>query len=214
MRIGLDFDNTIVSYDRVFHRVAADRDLVPRQLAVSKLAVRDHLRAAGNEDAWTELQGHVYGTRMAEAVPFPGVVECMKAWRSAGHVLFIISHKTRRPFRGPAHDLHEAATAWIDAALRDGSGPLVDPENVFFHERKEQKVSRIAALTCDVFVDDLPEVLLSPSFPRSTLGILFDPNANHDLGGGADIGLVSVRSWAEISPLIGRFADGAGKRTA
>ena len=41
MRIGLDFDNTIVTYDSLFHKVATEQGLVPASLPVSKLAVRD-----------------------------------------------------------------------------------------------------------------------------------------------------------------------------
>ena len=46
MRIGLDFDNTIVSYDALFHRVAREQDVVPANTPVNKIAVRDHLRNA------------------------------------------------------------------------------------------------------------------------------------------------------------------------
>ena len=55
MRIGVDFDNTIVCYDEVFHRVALERKLISPSLRVNKGAVRDHLRTIGREDAWTEM---------------------------------------------------------------------------------------------------------------------------------------------------------------
>ena len=58
--IGVDFDNTIVCYDGVFHRAAVERGLIPPELPVSKGQVRDHLRRLGQEHAWTELQGEVY----------------------------------------------------------------------------------------------------------------------------------------------------------
>ena len=57
MLIGLDFDNTIVRYDRLFHRLRRERGLIPDHLPVSKRAIRDHLRASGREEEWTELQG-------------------------------------------------------------------------------------------------------------------------------------------------------------
>ena len=34
MRIGVDFDNTLVCYDGVFHRAALERGLIPSDLAV------------------------------------------------------------------------------------------------------------------------------------------------------------------------------------
>ena len=72
MHIGVDFDNTIVCYDALFHRVALELGLIPPDLPPSKFAVRGHLQRAGREEAWIELQGRVYGGRMAEAAPFPG----------------------------------------------------------------------------------------------------------------------------------------------
>jgi hypothetical protein len=57
MLLGLDFDNTLVCYDGAFHQVARERDLVPADLPIVKEQVRDHLRAEGREDDWTELQG-------------------------------------------------------------------------------------------------------------------------------------------------------------
>src|SRR6266404_4002307 len=75
MLIGVDFDNTIVCYDEVFHHAAVKQGLVPAETPVVKDAVRDYLRRSGQEDLWTELQGFVYGACMAGAAPFPGVLD-------------------------------------------------------------------------------------------------------------------------------------------
>ena len=45
MRLGLDFDNTIVSYDALFHKVALEGSLIPADVAPTKLNVRDYLRS-------------------------------------------------------------------------------------------------------------------------------------------------------------------------
>src|ERR1700730_10175386 len=68
--VGIDFDNTIVCYDALFHRLACERSLIPRDLAANKTAVRDYLRTVSKENEWTALQGIAYGERMAEAAPF------------------------------------------------------------------------------------------------------------------------------------------------
>lgn len=65
MRLGIDFDNTIVCYDELFHRVALEQGLIPADLPVNKSEVRNHLRRVGKEPLWTEMQGSVYGARMA-----------------------------------------------------------------------------------------------------------------------------------------------------
>lgn len=179
LRVGVDFDNTIVSYDTLFHRVALQLDLVPEDLPRTKLAVREHLRRTGREELWTELQGTVYGSRMAEAEAYPGVREFLDWARGQGIGLYIVSHKTRYPFLGPRYDLHAAARSWVESALADGRGPLVEPGRVFFELTKEDKIRRIAEIACDVFIDDLPEILGDSTFPAATERVLFDPEFHH-----------------------------------
>ncbi len=109
MRIGLDFDNTIVSYDQLFHKVALEKSLISHEVPINKVAVRDHLRHTNQEDAWTEMQGYVYGARMNEAIAYPGLKEALHAIKNGGHELFIVSHKTQYPYAGKRYDLHAAS---------------------------------------------------------------------------------------------------------
>lgn len=197
MRVGLDFDNTIVSYDALFHKLACEGGWIPEDLPRSKLLVRDHLRQAGKEDVWTEMQGLVYGARMAEAASFPGVAQFMRWACDKGIELFIVSHKTRHPFLGPRYDLHAAARGWIEQSLHDRQGPLIEPANVFFELTKEEKCARLATLSCDSFVDDLPELLTSPAFPKHVEPLLFDPEGHH-----AAAGLRTVKSWPDLQSLM------------
>lgn len=200
VRIGVDFDNTLVSYDTLFHRVALEQGVIPADLPRTKLAVREHLRREGREEIWTEMQGTVYGARMSEAQAYAGAIEFLR-WASArGIALSIISHKTRHPFIGPKYDLHQAARQWIERSLGAGARPLVDPADVHFELTREDKLRRIAAAACAWYIDDLPEILLAPSFPREVRGVLFDPESYH-----ADqdqAALLRLRSWNEI---LGHF---------
>lgn len=178
MRIGIDFDNTIACYDGVFHRAALERGLIPADLASSKNAVRDFLNGSGRKDEFTELQGYVYGARMDLVSPYPGVSEFVSAARGAGHEVFVVSHKTRHPILGPAHDMHAAARGFLEARGLIGEHAFAG-DGVFFELTKESKVARAAALGVDVFVDDLPEILAMVGFPAGTRTILFDPDAHH-----------------------------------
>jgi hypothetical protein len=189
MRIGLDLDNTIVCYDRLFHRVACDFGLADPAVPASKLQLRNRLRAEGREHDWTELQGLVYGPRMGEAEPFPGVSDFLSWARGQGLDLWIISHKTRHPARGPRYDLREAARTWIARF-----GAAIPPERVLFEETKHDKIRRIGETACAVFVDDLPEILLDPAFPEETAPILFDPDGHH----GQVAGVSVLPSWQAI----------------
>jgi hypothetical protein len=197
VRLGLDFDNTIVSYDALFHKVALEGGRIPADLAPTKLKVRDYLRSQGGEQTWIEMQGYVYGARMAEAEMYAGVERFLRWARSCELPVCIVSHKTRHPFAGPKYDLHEASRAWVTQRLRDAEGPLVDPSAVYFELTKDDKFKRIDALQCEAFVDDLPEILVAPQFPKAASPILFDPDDHH-----AGEKLARLRHWDELKPLI------------
>jgi FMN phosphatase YigB (HAD superfamily) len=193
MRIGFDFDNTIVSYDALFHKVAVEQGVIHEEVPVNKLAVRDFLRKAGQEDIWTEMQGYVYGARMSEAQSYPEVIAVMKRLRDAGHTLAIMSHKTRHPYRGKQYDLHAAARDWIQRYLCVEGAALIPSNQIFFELTKEEKLARIGNFGCDVFIDDLPEILLAEQFPAATKRYLFDPEQHHRQANLPDIHIVP--SW-------------------
>ncbi len=92
MLIGLDLDNTIVCYDRVFARLALEAGLPESVVGSGKRAIRDYLREQDREDQWTVMQGKAYGFRMSEAQPFEGILEFMTCARDCGHALCIVSH--------------------------------------------------------------------------------------------------------------------------
>jgi hypothetical protein len=176
LRIGVDFDNTVVCYDSVFQRVALEWG-VSATAEGNKRSLRARLRAAGLDETWTRIQGHVYGPGLRDAHPFPGVLEFLRRAARAGIAVAVISHKTRQPYLGPRYDLHQAARDWLDQngffdrALR--------PEQVFLEQSKEEKLLRIRSWGCTHFIDDLFEVLSEPNFPEDTERILFDPGNEH-----------------------------------
>jgi hypothetical protein len=199
MQIGIDFDNTIVSYDTLFHKVCVEQNLIPPAVPPHKSQVRDYLRGIGREAAWTEIQGLVYGARMAEAEFYPGVREAFLALRERAVPVFIISHKTRHPFLGPQYDLHAAARDWLEKkGFFDPRQLGLPRENVFFELTKEAKMQRIASTGVTHFIDDLPEILNAPAFPSGVKRILFDPNDSFE----EEKNLLRVRSWSGIMELL------------
>ena len=198
MRIGIDFDNTIACYDELFHKVAVEQGLISNTVPVNKVAVRDHLRSCGQEVSWTELQGEVYGKRMDEAAIFPELLEFVAHAIARGDEVYIISHKTRHPVIGPRYDLHAAARQWIEQHLIWDGRQLLSSERLFFEPTREGKLSQIGLCGCDLFIDDLPEVLTEAAFPDSTEAILFDPEGHHQL-----IDIPSFATWQEIRGYMG-----------
>ncbi len=202
LRVGVDFDNTIVSYDKTFFRVARRLALIPADLPRTKTAVRDHLRSAGREDDWTRLQGLVYGEYMREAEPFEDVLAFFESCHRWGIQAFIVSHRTRYPYLGERTDLHQAAREWIATHGVSGDGRAILPaERVFFELSMDEKLERIRMLDLNVFVDDLPEFLLRADFPETVARILFDPAGSRTENRLGD-DIVRATSWRRISEII------------
>lgn len=195
MHIGLDFDNTIVSYDDLIYRVAEEQGLLTPPVARNKVAVRDQLRSKGLEQAWIEMQGQIYGPRMREAVVYPGFIEFLAAARADGHVLSIVSHKTLKPFAGAAYDLHASARDWIATHLVCDGAPIIEASRIHFETTKPAKIARIGTIGCDVFIDDLPEILLDPAMAAAVRKVLYDPDSHFS---STDQSLIRVTGWDEV----------------
>ena len=175
-RIGLDFDNTMICYDGVFLSAAKDRGLVSTDFVGSKQQIRDaiRLRPDGETD-WQRLQGYVYGRGLDRAEAFEGLGAFLRRARSAGDAVVVISHKTEFGHLDPERvNLRQAALAWMKAeGLFEGDGSAGLVGTVFFEGTRIEKLRRIASTGCDIFVDDLEEVLADPDFPAGVERILF-----------------------------------------
>ena len=199
--LGVDFDNTIVCYDEVFYRVAVERNLIPVDLPPTKEQVRDYLRRVGREDDWTEMQGDVYGSRMAEVKPFPGAIDCITAAVKSGINVAIISHKTRTPYLGRPYDLHSAARGWLQQqGFIDLERIGMKEAQVFFLETKQMKLEQISRCGCKWFIDDLPEFLLEDTFPDNVERLLFDPAKSFTASSAAVIR--HFASWTDIGAYL------------
>ena len=195
MLIGLDFDNTIVCYDRAIAHLAETLPDLPADLPRTKLTLRDFLRRSNREPEWTAFQGSIYGPGMTFADPFAQALEVMQTLKDMGHSLSIVSHRSLRPYAGPAYDLHAAARGWVQERL--ACTGLVQNESVFFYETREQKIAAVSTMGCEVFLDDLPEVLADAHFPQSCQAILFDPEKSH-----MQSEHTRIAHWSELPSLI------------
>jgi len=180
MRIGIDFDNTLVCYDQLFWTLAHERGLIDDSIPHRKDAIRDDLRRRGLEPTWTAMQGEAYGPRIVDAKPFPGAIQALQEFRQRGWAVEVISHKTHVPYAGPEYDLHAAAQNWLKhqgLVNDDANTSLVDA--VHLELTKQEKLNRIAHAECDWFIDDLPELLTDSAFPINVSRALFDPHRQY-----------------------------------
>lgn len=195
--VGLDFDNTIVTYDALIHATALQLGLIEPGTETSKRAVRDYIRRMPAGDiGWQEVQALVYGPLMDAAQLIDGVDAFVRRCRTAGLPVFIVSHKT--PYAGQdktGTNLRDAALRWMESrGFFDANGLGFSRDHVFFASTREEKIARIRDLRCSLFVDDLEEVFLEPSFPPGVTKILFAPEAPES----APDGTVVLSSWQAI----------------
>lgn len=169
IKLGLDFDNTLITYDGLFKKAAFEKKLIPNDFPENKNLIRNYLRRKNQEILFTVLQGEVYGKRISEASQADGMYVALKEAKNNGIELFIISHKTKTPYKGPKYDLHHAALTWLEKNLFfNEDGINIPKQNIFFEETKEKKIQRIEELKCSHFIDDLPEILnlINPKVER------------------------------------------------
>lgn len=198
LRIGLDFDNTLIDYDAAFAAEAIRQGMLPPGTAGGKAVVKRALLAApGGERGWMRVQGQVYGVRIGEGRLIDGVAAFLEAARRLRARVAVVSHKTRfGHFDETRTDLRMAALAWMRTQgffHRYG----IAEEDVHFAATREAKIARIAELGLDVFVDDLPEVLADPDFPAGVRRVLFAP-----CGGPAMQGVLECRDWTAIREAV------------
>jgi hypothetical protein len=180
LRIGIDFDNTIITYDDVFCAAARDCGLIDPAFSGRKQAVRDAIRLLPDgELTWQRLQGQVYGRGIARAAMVPGVKAFLTRCRDERRAVAIVSHKTEYGHFDPdGVNLRKAALDWMKAQGLFGSDGGLALTDVYFESTRAEKIQRIAGLGLTHFIDDLEEVLSDPDFPAGVERILFADSGN------------------------------------
>ena len=177
-KIGIDFDNTIVFYDNLFHKIALEKKLISVDFPKSKILIRNFLRKNNKDELFTMIQAEVYGKRILEASPAPNVNLVIKELINLGWNVFIISHKSLYPYKGPKYDLHKSAMLWLDKnKFFEDDNVGISRDKVYFNVTKEEKINKIDTLGCDYFIDDLPEIL--SLINKNTIKILYNPENNY-----------------------------------
>jgi hypothetical protein len=222
--VGIDLDNTIVTYDALMQKIAAEEGLLlsSRRMAkkgasekssLAKKHIRDGIRRKHGDLAWQRVQALAYGERMPEAQLVPGVRGFLKKCREQAVKVYIISHKTKFSSVGKVN-LREAATKWLrknlvmDGKAGDNDALGLSMKQVFFESSREEKLWRIASIGCTHFIDDLEETFLEPSFPIGVQKLLYAPHKEH----GEVTGMSIFSDWKGISEYFFSTGNGPDER--
>lgn len=196
--IGIDFDNTIVSYNELIYSAARQKGLISSGVVKNKKEIRDVIRKLPDgELEWQRLQAFVYGKGMGNAVLMEGVAAFFDFCKRSNTPAFIISHKTQFASMDVERiDLRETALEWMKMNRffnKEGFG--LGPDNVYFKSTRQGKIDCIRALRCTHFIDDLEETFLEESFPIHVEKILLSSQ-------GTKINVKNMRvcqSWDQIN---------------
>lgn len=200
LKVGIDFDNTIADYSKAFFQVAVQQGWLPEGEVLNKQQVKQYFISRNLPDRWTELQGIVYGEKIANATVYSGVKAQIKRLLALSAELYIISHKTHYPVIGEKISLHQCALSWlIHHDLVGHCAGQIKAGNVYFNQTQEDKINKIAMLSCDYFIDDLPAIFQHKNFPAKVKSIYFAP---HKQGNDQTKTHFKVSHWSKISQII------------
>ena len=168
-------------------------------MPAKKKIIRDYLIQKNIEEEFTLIQAEVYGRRILEAKPTKNFIQSIQNINKRVEFLdiFIVSHKTKNPYKGPKYDLHSAALSWLEKNLFfEILGINLPRQNVYFELTKENKIKKIETLGCTHFIDDLPEILqmINPNIKR----VLYDPLDNYS----QKTDFIHLRNWSDLNKMI------------
>ena len=155
MRIGIDFDNTIVSYEQVFYEIAQKDNININSYSLSggyKTQVKIALTKKVNGDIqWQRIQGYVYGLGMSSAQIMFGFFNFVLNCRLNNWDVYVVSHKSEYGhFDKSRTQLRRAALDWMkNNNFFYESEPLIPQNNIFFLDTQDLKIKKIIHLkTC------------------------------------------------------------------
>jgi thiamine kinase-like enzyme len=196
-KIGIDLDNTIISYDTAFQLAAKKLKLFECDKILCKENLRNTIRRRKNgEEQWQKLQGYVYGKGIENAQIYPGVQRFLWRCNQLGINVEIVSHKTKYGhFDKSKTLLRECANIFLGNNFIGSSFSAIN--KITYTDNREDKLDYIRNNRFDLFIDDLVEVVESIS-TTDCQSILF--SSGEVIGRLQDVKV--MKSWAEIESFL------------
>ena len=191
MRIGFDFDNTIVNYDLFFTQIA--NELILEYLESPKNSIKNYYEVElGQPNSWKEIQFKVYCELISKITPSEKFITFLNWLIDNKHDIFIVSNKTQNiKINNKNLNLRHPAEKWIEKNI-----PIFNKERIFFESSAIAKIRKIKSLSLDFFVDDLITILNHHQFPFTTKKILFNSKL-HELNK-----IYIASNWDEVKKYI------------
>lgn len=204
MKIGIDFDNTIICYDEVFCNISRRYGYVQQDFQGGKSEIKNKiLTLDSGEEKWQALQGFVYGQGVADAKMFNGFKEFLIKAKEWPADIVIVSHKTQYGHFDPLRiNLRQAALKWIEENKLLFPNTCLRSNKINFYDTFDEKINAINGHNFDYLIDDLIKVLRHRSLSASLKKILFNTNNNETNFSLGNNEIIAFNNWNDISNYI------------
>jgi hypothetical protein len=177
-KIGLDLDNTVIDYSQSYIKVAEYLNL-PLTKRNRKEIKGFLIESPANDLAWQKFQSILYTKGLVHAVVSPGLINFLRFCKLNKIEVYIVSHKTEStPQEFGSVDLRSPALRWLKD--QEIVPDLILLKNVLFCESRKMKIDLINKINCDIFVDDLQEILSDDHLSVNIKKILFSRDLKKD----------------------------------
>ena len=179
INVGIDLDNTIISYNNSFLRLAKKYNL-SKTRSLNKNIIKKNIIKKFGMPEWTRCQGKIYGKEILINDSHKDVKKNLIFLKKKFNI-FLISHRSKYPYLGKKINLHDQAIKWLNKKKFLGKNKIFTKKNVFFETSLQKKIIRINKLNCKIFIDDLSLVL--KKLPRSITKIHFSNKIEYTFSG-------------------------------
>ena len=69
IKVGFDFDNTIINYDDLFYKISKEKGLITNKVGKSKVSIKNYLIKNYPINIWQKIQSEVYSQKVYLAKP-------------------------------------------------------------------------------------------------------------------------------------------------
>ena len=176
MIFGIDFDNTIVNYDKIFKNILKKKIKYKKKNLNDKDSIKKYLIKKNMISKWKSIQSDVYSNYIEYATPNKEIIKLLKYLDKKKINFYIISHKTLYPYVGKKKNLHKISKNWIKINVFNKKNNFKKKYKYYFENTEFKKIKRIKNLRITHFVDDLKKIL--NKLPNYIVPIHFDKKFN------------------------------------
>ena len=180
MRIGLDFDGTIVDHTETKIRLAKKFGIVLSNAQTVSESIKNHVP----EGIYRKIQKEIYGEETMNSRPMEGVEKIIPMISRLSSGLYIVSRRGR----GVEGEI-DVARCWIKKFL----SPFFASSQIYFVKEDKEKDIVCKELGVSLFLDDKIAVL--DNLASVTHKVFFDQFGIFE---GKDFSYERVRNWQEF----------------